>query len=382
MRVIMTGGGTGGHIYPAIAIADKIKKENADAEIIFVGTERGLEKTIVPKSGYKIEFIKIRGFNRKNIFKNVKVLIELVKAFKDAKEIIKEFKPDMVIGTGGYVCGPVVRTANKLGIKTYIHEQNASPGLTNKLLEKYVDKIFIGFKEAGEKFKYKEKIILSGNPVRSEFGNLNKEECRKKLEIPEKDFVILAFGGSGGAGELNKEIINVIKTLIDDPNVSIFFGTGKVYYKKVIREIDAEKIELSEKIKVLEYIENMQDYLGAADLVISRAGALTVAEITICGKASILIPSPNVTGNHQYYNAKAISEAGGAILIQEKELDENKLIKVIKTLMANRIKLEKMEAASKSCAHEMATEIIYKAIISDFKQFSWGKNDSKNKKSD
>ncbi|HZK87940.1 MAG TPA: glycosyltransferase, partial [Anaerovoracaceae bacterium] len=196
MRVLMTGGGTGGHIYPAIAIADRIKKEHKDAEILFVGTERGLEKSIVPKSGYDIKFIKVRGFNRKNVLKNIKVLLELPKAFKDAKNIIKAFNPDIVIGTGGYVCGPVVRIAHKLGVKTYIHEQNAFPGLTNKLLEKYVDKIFIGFKEAEKNFRHKEKIVLSGNPVRSEFEHLDKSECRKKLGIPDKDFAILAFGGS------------------------------------------------------------------------------------------------------------------------------------------------------------------------------------------
>ncbi|MBK5245940.1 MAG: undecaprenyldiphospho-muramoylpentapeptide beta-N-acetylglucosaminyltransferase [Peptostreptococcaceae bacterium] len=365
MRVMMTGGGTGGHIYPAIAIADKIRKEHKEAEIIFVGTKRGHEKSIVPKSGYEIKFIKIRGFNRKNIFKNIKVLLELPKAFKDAKNIINEFKPDMVIGTGGYVCGPVVRAASKLGVKTYIHEQNAFPGLTNKLLEKYVDKIFIGFKEAEKNFKHKEKIVLSGNPVRSEFCHNDKTECREKLGISEKDFVILAFGGSGGADVLNNEIINVIKTLNADPDLFIFFGTGKVYYERVISELETQGIRLSDKIKILEYIDNMQNYLGAADLVISRAGALTIAEITICGKASILIPSPNVTGNHQFFNAKAISETGSAILIQEKNLDEDRVIQAVEMLMADRGRLEKMETASKNCAHETATEIIYKTIIDD-----------------
>ncbi|MBK5262285.1 MAG: undecaprenyldiphospho-muramoylpentapeptide beta-N-acetylglucosaminyltransferase [Peptostreptococcaceae bacterium] len=365
MKVLMTGGGTGGHIYPAIAIADRIKKEHKDAEILFVGTERGLEKSIVPKSGYNIKFIRVRGFNRKNVFKNIKVLLELPKAFKDAKNIIKAFNPDIVIGTGGYVCGPVVRIAHKLGVKTYIHEQNALPGLTNKLLEKYVDKIFIGFKEAEKNFRHKEKIVLSGNPVRSEFEHLDKSECRKKLGIPDKDFAILAFGGSGGAGTLNKEILNVIKTLNEHPEVSIFFGTGGVYYERVISELKAQGIRLSNKIKVLEYIENIQNYLGASDLVISRAGALTIAEITICGKASILIPSPNVTGNHQYFNAKAISETGGAILIQEKNLDEDRVMKAVEMLMADRCRLEKMETASKNCAHETATEIIYKTIMGD-----------------
>ncbi|HZK88400.1 MAG TPA: glycosyltransferase, partial [Anaerovoracaceae bacterium] len=214
-------------------------------------------------------------------------------------------------------------------------------------------------------FRHKEKIVLSGNPVRSEFEHLDKSECRKKLGIPDKDFAILAFGGSGGAGALNKEILNVIKTLNEHPEVSIFFGTGRVYYERVISELKAQGIRLSDKIKVLEYIENIQNYLGASDLVISRAGALTIAEITICGKASILIPSPNVTGNHQYFNAKAISETGGAILIQEKNLDEDRVMKAVEMLMADRCRLEKMETASKNCAHETATEIIYKTIMGD-----------------
>ena len=367
MRVIMTGGGTGGHIYPAVAIADKIKEEQMDAEILFIGTERGLEKTIVPKSGYPIKFIKVRGFNRKHLFKNIKILLELSKAFTEARKIIREFKPDLVIGTGGYVCGPVVKTAHKEGIKTFIHEQNAVPGLTNRLLEKHVDKIFLGFREAEKNFKYKKKIVFTGNPVRKEFENLDQADCRKKLGIPESDFVILSFGGSGGAGELNKQILNLVKNFHGSPDVTIFFGTGKVYYKKVIGELAAAGITISEKLKVLEYIENMHWYMGAANLVISRAGALTVAEITLCGKASILIPSPNVTGNHQYFNGKAISDKGGAILIEEKDLDENKVVKVVRMLMENKSELEKMEAASRKCAQKNAIEIICRTITSNFK---------------
>lgn len=363
----MTGGGTGGHIYPAIAIADKIKEENETAEIIFVGTERGLEKTIVPASGYPIQFIQVRGFDRKNLLKNIEIVMELFRAFKASKKIIDEFKPDMVIGTGGYVCGPVVRSAYKSGVRTYIHEQNAVPGLTNRLLEKYVSKIFLGFEEAGKNFNCKEKIVFTGNPVRKEFKNLNKEVCREKLGIPKNNFVILAFGGSGGAGMLNKEMVNLIKNFQGLSDVSIFFGTGKVYYEKVLRELEAEGIIISDQLKVLEYIENMHFYLGGADLVISRSGALTVAEITFCGKASVLIPSPNVTGNHQYFNAKAVSEKGGAILIEEKDLDENKVVRVVRELMENRCELEAMEVASRNWGQDNATEIIYRTITSNFK---------------
>ena len=196
MKVIMTGGGTGGHIYPAIAIADKIKERDPEAEILFVGTEKGLERELVPRSGYPIRFITVSGFNRKNMLKNIKVAKDLAKGSRQAKAILKEFMPDVVIGTGGYVCGPMVRAAHKKGIRTFVHEQNAFPGVTNKILEKYVDKVFISFEAAGEHFVHKEKLEITGNPVRKVFFEGDRPVCRKTLGLKPGDFALLCFGGS------------------------------------------------------------------------------------------------------------------------------------------------------------------------------------------
>ena len=202
MKVIMTGGGTGGHIYPAIAIADEIKKRFPDAEILFVGAKRGLEKTLVPDNGYPIKLIPVQGFNRKNPLKNVEVLRDLKQGNKLSKQILKEFQPDVVIGTGGYASAPVVKMAQKMHIPTYIHEQNAFPGVTNKMLEKHVEKVFLGFEEGSEYFRYPEKHVATGNPVRKSFYGMDREQARKDLGFRKKDFVLLAVGGSQGAGRI------------------------------------------------------------------------------------------------------------------------------------------------------------------------------------
>ncbi len=360
MKVIMTGGGTGGHIYPAIAIADKIKKENPDAEILFVGTERGLEKTLVPQNGYPIRFIKVRGFDRKNLLKNFQTVKEFAEGSHMAKKIIQEFQPDFVIGTGGYVCGPVVRMASKLGIKTYIHEQNAFPGMTNKLLEKYVEKVFISFPEAKKYFKNQEKMVLSGNPVRENFFHGSRSEARKKLGIPEDRFMVLASGGSRGALRINESMIDVADFLAGQDEVELYMATGSVFYEQAKAAL--AKHEAMSNIHLMEYIKNMDDYLKAADVVIGRSGALTVSEITVCGRASILVPSPNVTGNHQYFNAKAVADKGGAILIEEKDLTDEILLENIMKLKKNRALLAEMEEAAKKAAPGRACDIIYEGI--------------------
>lgn len=362
MRVIMTGGGTGGHIYPAIAIAETIKENNPEAEILFVGTQKGLEKDLVPQNGYPIKFITVSGFNRKNMLKNVKVVKDLLKGSREAKQIIKNFNPDVVIGTGGYVCGPVVRTAHKMGIKTFIHEQNAFPGVTNKMLEKHVKKIFISFADAEKYFKDKNKLVLSGNPVRKAFFDADKSQSRKKLGESDDSFVILCFGGSRGAGKINNVMLEVLDSLNHISGISLYFVTGAVYYDSILKEMKEKGIAQSGNIHIKKYIDNMQDYLSAADLVISRSGALTVSEITVCGKASVLIPSPNVTGNHQFYNAKAVADKGGAILIEEKDLSADEILKVISSLKRDADKLEDMEKSSKACAPKDATKIIYKHL--------------------
>ncbi len=361
MKIIMTGGGTGGHIYPAIAIADKIKRRHPNVRILFVGTERGMEKDIVPKYGYEIRFIKARGLYRKNILKNLFTFTDLIKGSRQAEDIMDLFRPDLVIGTGGYVCGPVVRAAYKKGIKAYVHEQNAVPGLTNRLLEKYAEKVFTAFSASVPYFRHADKIVVTGNPVRKEFFISKLTDCRVRLGIGPKDFMLLCFGGSLGAGRLNDAIMDIIPSIVNIENSKLVFITGERYHDSIIRNLEASGVSIKENgsISVIPYAENIHDYFLAADLIVSRAGALTVSEITACGKPSILVPSPNVTGNHQYYNAKVAESAGGAIIVKEEELTKERLLGTVLRLMNNRDALNSMAKASKSMGKTDSVDVIY-----------------------
>jgi UDP-N-acetylglucosamine--N-acetylmuramyl-(pentapeptide) pyrophosphoryl-undecaprenol N-acetylglucosamine transferase len=359
MKVIITGGGTGGHIYPAVAIADKIRRKHPEAEILFVGTEKGMEKDLVPKSGYAIRFITVSGFHRKRLWKNIKTAADLLKGNRQAAKIIKEFGPDLVIGTGGYVCGPVVRTAHKMGIRTFIHEQNAIPGVTNKLLEKHADKVFVSFPESKKYFKDQSKLVVTGNPIRKSFQLCSSGRSRENLKIKDGEFVLLCFGGSLGSEKINSTMIRVAEAVGGMPGVRLYFITGRNYYGKVMEALAERGISPGGNIMILEYADNMHEYLSAADLVISRAGAITVSEITACGKASILVPSPNVTGNHQYFNAKVVADKGGAILIEEKDLTDEKLLGTILRLKNNREVINSMSKASAGTGRLDAADMIY-----------------------
>lgn len=362
MRVIMTGGGTGGHIYPAIAIADEIRRRDPEAEILFVGAERGLEKNLVPANGYDIRLIPVQGFDRKHLLRNVKTVKVLRDANKEAKKVMAEFRPDFVVGTGGYASAPVVANAYKLGIPSYIHEQNAFPGVTNKMGEKHATKMFLGFEEAGQYFKSPEKHVVTGNPVRAAFLEADREEARRKLGFEDGDFVILAFGGSQGAGRINKAMMAVIGEFNEKENVKICLATGRNYYHAVTEELKETGVHIGDNIRILEYIDNMPDYVNAADLVVSRSGALTVAEVTVCGRPAIFIPFPAATGNHQYFNARAVAEKGGAEVIEEKDLTNEMLIEAISKLMKNPEGLADMAEKSRSCATADAVGTICDSI--------------------
>ncbi len=363
MKVIMTGGGTGGHIYPAIAIADKIMERTTSSEILFVGTTHGLEKDLVPKAGYPIKFVTVRGIDRKHPLNNIKVFRDYNKGKKEAKKIIEEFEPDMVIGTGGYASGPVVKVASSMGIPCFIHEQNAFPGVTNKMLEKSVKKVFLGFAEGGAYFKQPRKHVVTGNPVRAEFFAADREESRRKLGLGEDEFMLLAFGGSQGAGRINKAMLDIIKRYNGIDEVQVFFATGRAYYEPIMTEIEDKEIVLSDNIHLLEYIQDMQDYLSACDLVISRSGALSVSEIAVCGRPSILIPSPNVTGDHQTFNARTISDKGGAVLLKEEDLSGKTLFGEIEKLRKDPELLAGMAEKTLRCAPTDASDIIYYGLI-------------------
>ena len=359
MKVIMACGGTGGHIYPALAIADTIKMKNPDAEVMFIGTQRGMENEIVPAHGYPIKTIPASGIKRKQIWKNVKTCKDTLEGYSQAKAIIKSFQPDIVIGTGGYVCGPVVRAAHKLGIKTAIHEQNAYPGMTNKILSRYADKVFLSFEESKKYFKRERDIYLTGNPLRRGFVMSDKKVARDRLGVKENEMIVLCFGGSLGSPRINELMTKMIEVFNGVEDVSIFFVTGKIHYKKIEQELKESLGTWKDNIRLFEYIENMPEYMGAADVIISRAGALTVAELTACGKPAILIPSPYVTGNHQYFNARVMADKGAAVLIEEKDLNDDAVIGVISQMRANGDILRNMEKNSKSLAKTDAAEKIY-----------------------
>ena len=366
MKLIMTGGGTGGHIYPAIAIADKIKKKHPEAEILFVGTQKGMEKDLVPMSGYEISFITVSGFHRKQILKNFKTLFDLAKGSREIRQILEEFRPDLVIGTGGYVCGPVVREAHKMGIRTFIHEANAIPGVTNKLLEKYVDRVFISYEETRKHFTQQEKLVVTGIPIRKSFYTSSLMDQRTRLGIAPTDFMVLCFGGSRGAEKINSTMLELLPRLTAEPDLQCYFITGKTHYKDTIAHLERTGLTVHPNLHVLEYASNMNELLQAADLVVSRAGALTVSEITACGKPAILIPSPNVTGNHQYFNAKVVSDKGGAVLIEEKDLSAEKLLGTMLRLKNNKEALNHMSRASRSIGRFDAVDLIYDQIFSSY----------------
>lgn len=360
MRIIFAGGGTGGHINPAISIANYIKEKDAEFEALFIGTERGLETRLVPKAGYRLEYIDIQGFDRRNMLKNIKVLKKLSESKKKCREIIRNFKPDAVVCTGGYVSGPVAMAAHKMNIPCIIHEQNVYPGLTVKGSQNYVDYVAVSFPETINHMKKAEKCVLTGNPVREELIKQNPQEARKELGLGDKPFILI-FGGSLGAAKINENVTEIIEKLSMDKKVAVLFGTGERNYEEVMKKLSG--IELGDDIKVVPYIHNMQTAMAAADLVVSRSGAITLSEIAVLSKASILIPSPNVVRNHQEQNAREFENHGAAAVIVESELSPKVLYNKINELTNDKKTLEEMGNNARALAKPDALEEIYKTVL-------------------
>lgn len=367
MKIVMTGGGTGGHIYPALAIADKFVQKHPETEIIYIGSEDRLERDIVPKHGYKFESVDTMYLDRDNPLKLVKTAVSNMRGIRQAKKLLKKYKPDLVISTGGYISIPVVISASSMSIPIFIHEQNAFPGMANKFLEKYADKIFLGFNDARERFKNKDKLIYTGNPVRDDFYKIDKNSARKALGIDEGIFNIFIFGGSLGSKVINNIGIEIIKKFSQNEDIHIMLGTGNDMYDEVIRTLRKEVGNLGKNINISAYINYIPNAISSADIVICRAGALSVAEITAIGRPAIFIPSPNVTENHQYYNAKSVSDNGGAYLVEEDEMTAHRVIEKIEYLYENPYELIDMREDSKHCSSQDATEIIYKSITKELK---------------
>lgn len=358
MKIAVSGGGTGGHIYPALALIREIKKKDEKVEFLYIGTEKGLESKLVPRENIPFKSIHITGFKRKISFENVKTILRFLKGVRDSKKMLKEFKPDVVIGTGGYVCGPVVYAAAKMGIPTIVHEQNSVPGLTNKFLSRYVDKIAICFEEAREFFP-EQKVVLTGNPRASEVlgqdGIKGRLSAGLKLKIP----TVLIFGGSRGARPINEAVVKSL-TELSGKSYQVLYVTGDVHFEDVQKEV--ELVGNPENVIIKPFIHNMPEVLSSVDLTVARAGATTLAELTSLGIPSILIPSPYVTDNHQEKNARALSENGAARLLLEKDLTGPKLVESIDHILGNEEKLAHMKKAARKLGIPDAAQRLYRLM--------------------
>lgn len=363
MKILFSGGGTAGHINPALAIANYIC-ERESSEIAFVGTREGLEAELIPRLGHKMYYIKIHGFERSFNLQNFKNIVELPKSVLDSRKILKEFNPDIVIGTGGYVCGPVLYAASGLGIPTLVHESNAYPGITTRLLSGRVDTVAVGARAAEEHIKNAQNVLYTGNPVRPEILSTGEFEARRSLGLDKRPYIVF-FGGSMGARDFNRVAADWISGIAAEHKYQIIMGTGKFrQYDSVISRFKENGIELDEynDITVSEYIYNMNLVMAAADLIVCRAGASTLSELTALGKPSILVPSPYVAANHQEHNARAVEKEGGARVILERDFSPETLGVEISTLVQDKEKLTEMRHGAKRAGTVNATEKIYKEV--------------------
>lgn len=370
MRVLITGGGTGGHVNPALAIANTIKQNDPDAVIAYVGTKRGIENKLVPKAGYPMYYVDVKGIKRSLSPSNIKAAYLALTSPIKAKKIIREFKPDIVVGTGGYVSWPVVKAASQMGIPTALHESNAIAGVAVKMLQKSVDRIYLNFEKTGESLSCdRAKLMKVGNPILGGFSSMTREEARKKLGIPDKyKYVILSYAGSMGAEKVNDAVLCLMREFTaKHPEVYHIHATGSIELELCTSQFKEMGLDKCENIELCEYIYDMPVRMAAADITINRAGAMTISELAATGKCSIFIPSPNVAENHQYKNAKVLSDAGAAALFEEKELTDGAkpLIEEVEKLLSDggeKLRAERSEKIRQFAVSD-ANKIIYNDLV-------------------
>lgn len=360
MRVIVSGGGTGGHINPAIAIAKYIMETEPDSEILYVGTEHGLEKKLVPAQNIPIRYIDVYGFKRSLSPKNIYVAAKAVAGVAQGKKLLREFQPDVVIGTGGYVCGPLLYAATQLKIPTLIHEQNVFPGVTVKWLADRVDVVATSFDTTKSYLRKSRRIVLTGNPVRADLLKMTPFEARIRFKLDNRP-VVLFMGGSLGAASINNALCDIVKRQLAD-QYNILASTGERNYEHVMETIGMSAEELPKNIQIMPYIYNTDVAFAAADIIVCRTGAVTVSELAASGKPAIVVPSPNVAHNHQEYNAKYLADRGAAIMIRDDELTGTKLAAEIGALIYDRNLLAEMGKKAKTAAIYDATAKIYAAV--------------------
>lgn len=368
MRYLFACGGTAGHINPAISVAAYIREHQPDAQILFAGNPDHMEARLVPKAGFDFTPVKILGFQRRltlhNIVNNVQAVFYLGTCGGRCRKIIEDFKPDIVIGTGGYVTGPVLRKAAQMGIKTVTQEQNAFPGVTTKLLSKYVDRVLLAVDAAKPYLAPQAKTVLTGNPVREDVLFADRLKARKQLGVGER-ICLLSFGGSLGAQRVNESIADVVAWHKGEQNIHHIHATGSYgteLFPRLLKE-KGVRFEGNPHLDIREYIDDMPQCLAAADLVICRAGAITLSELEAAGRASILIPSPNVAENHQYHNAMVLQNANAAVVMEEKDLTGPKLVELVKQLTADPMRLKTLGKNASSIAVVDSNKRIYDEIM-------------------
>lgn len=369
-RVIFTCGGTAGHVNPAIALAQLMAKKNPETEFLFVGAERGLEKDLVPQAGYAFRTVHISNFHRsfkpKEIKHNVESLYNmLARSPREARKILKDFQPDVVIGTGGYASFPMVKAAAKAGIPTMVHESNMVPGLTTQMLESFADRVLVGFEACRQHYKQPDKVVVTGTPVRGDFFAMTKEEAKQKLGIGNDRPLVVSFWGSLGASGMNREMAEMLALEAEKEPFYHIHGAGKSGYPGVLKLLKEKGVSLEEhpSLQVREYIYDMAVTMRAADLVLCRAGASTISELTALGVPALIVPSPYVTNNHQEKNARALETAGAAAVLTEPEATGQEMFRKTCSILHDEALMLSMQNSMAALGIRDATERIYATVL-------------------
>lgn len=366
MKVLFTCGGTAGHVNPALAVAQTFEKYHPGCQVLFVGAEKGMEKRLVEQAGYPIRCVKVSTFERQLSWKiirhNFKSVFKVPVGQWQASRILRQFKPDLVVGTGGYASFPAVREATRMGIPTAIHESNAFPGLTTRVLAKRVDLVMVGFPEAAEYYTHAKKVAVTGTPVRGAFFRLDRAQARRELRITDDKPLVVSFWGSQGARDMNLMTEDFVQRWVEEGRPFHYIHSGGRDYETMAQHLKERGVSVTDQ-EVRPYIDNMPTVMAAADLVICRAGASTLGELTAMGKPAVLVPSPYVAANHQFKNAKVLADRGAAELLEEKNCSGQSLYNTAVSLLANADKRREMSRAMKELATPRAAEDIYKALM-------------------
>ena len=371
VRILAAGGGTSGHVYPAIAIADRIIKDAPGSVIEFCGTSHGIENDLIPKAGYRMHEIRASGFPAKPSLKIFQALSDFRAGRKACIELIRVFKPDAVIGTGGYVCSPLVSAAARMKVPVILHEQNAFPGRSNRLLSRNALAVCTGFPGMELYFKSAKRVVYTGNPIREVFGTIDREDCRERLGFKSDDYVVLAMGGSLGSRTINHAVIGLFDYL-KDQDIRVILSAGKQQFRELKEEMEGKE----SPVEIHEYIDNTHIYMAAADLIVCRAGAITCAEVAAVGVPSIMIPYPFAAGDHQNYNARAFSETGAGITVTDAELTSERLSDEISNLLADRENGREMGRNAKKLYFQGSDEKIAGIVLDICSKSNKGKEEA------